>query len=296
MPGKGRGLVATRKLSPGFTVLREAPVLVVSKLRPNLEKLLMDFLKHNKETQLDILKLHDSVDKPEDLTIQANLIAKLMRIVDVNSIVSYQADMLPTKNVFLTASLLNHDCRPNLAWYPAGGKIVVNVLRSVEKGEELTVSYYAESVGTYQRGGGCLTLRQRREKLVKYMFDCQCNICQQDTSEDDVMREEYQKIDRMLDDDLGVGLGKLVEHAERKLELARELDDQVVFMALIDCWKLSQFLATKCQDSAVADQAKAFKDEAAMYARILGPCAVQAFFKFDGLSLEEMESESKLGL
>ena len=105
------------------------------------------------------------------------MIAKLKRIVEVNSIVSHEDGKELTKILYLTASLLNHDCRPNLAWYPVEGGIVVKVLRRVEKGEELTVSYFADSVGTYQRGEGCPTWRQRKEKLLKYRFDCRCKLC-----------------------------------------------------------------------------------------------------------------------
>ena len=179
IPGKGRGLVATRRLGLGVVVLTEDPVVVLSKLRPNYDKLLADFLDTSKDTRDKILQLQDLQEVAEDLTDKNQLIAKLKRIVEVNSIVSYEVGKEVTKNLYLTASLLNHDCKPNLAWYPVAERIVVKVLRRVEKGEELTVSYFAESVGTYQRGEGCPTWRQRKEKLVKYRFDCECNLCSQ---------------------------------------------------------------------------------------------------------------------
>jgi hypothetical protein len=178
VPGKGRGLVATRRLGLGVVVMTEDPVLVLSKLRPNYDKLLADYLCTSKVTQDKILQLQDLLVVAEDLTDKNQLIAKLKRIVEVNSIVSHEVDIV-TKNLYLTASLLNHDCKPNLAWYPVEGRIVVKVLRMVEKGEELTASYFAESVGIYQRGEGCPTWRQRKEKLVKYRFECECNLCSQ---------------------------------------------------------------------------------------------------------------------
>jgi len=287
VPGKGRGLVATRKLSLGLTVIEEDPVLVVSRLRPNYDKLMTDFLNHSKETQMKILKLHDFMDTAEDTSDQNKVLAKLKRIVEVNSIVTFESGEEATKNVYLTASLLNHDCHPNLAWHPVQGKIVIRVLRSVQKGEELTVSYYAQSVGTYLRGEGCPTFRQRREKLVRYRFDCQCSICQEEGVDDD-KREEFQALDLAQEENESKGIGELLGIAERKLELARELDDQVIFLALIDCWKLSQFVADSCEDLAVAQQAALYKTEAAKFANILGPCAVQAFSRFDCLQLERI--------
>ena len=179
IPGKGRGLVATRRLGLGVTVLTEDPVLVLSRLRPNYDKLLAEFFNTSKDTQDKILQLHDLLEVAEDLTDENQLIDKMKRIVEVNSIVSYEVGNEVTKNLYLTASLLNHDCKPNLAWHPVEGRIVVKVLRKVEKGEELTVSYIAESVRTFKRGEGCPTWRQRKEKLVKYRFDCGCNLCSQ---------------------------------------------------------------------------------------------------------------------
>eukprot|EP00092_Neocalanus_flemingeri_P017534 GFUD01018969.1.p1 GENE.GFUD01018969.1~~GFUD01018969.1.p1 ORF type:complete len:340 (-),score=124.94 GFUD01018969.1:139-1158(-) len=288
VPGKGRGLVATRKLSLGLTVIREDPVLVVSRQRPNYDKLLADFLNLSKETRIGILKLYDFVNTAEDLSDQNKMIAKLKRIVEINSIETFEADQEATKNVYLTASLLNHDCKPNLAWHPVQGKIVVNVLRRVEKGEELTVSYFVQSVGTYERGEGCPTFIQRRERLVRYRFDCQCSICLEEGVADDHKRREFQMLDLAQEGTESQGIGELLSIAERKLELAQELDDQVIFLALIDCWKLSQFVAdlTDSEDLAVAHQVAQYKAEAAKFAHILGPCAVQAFNKFDCLQLE----------
>ena len=253
---------------------------------------------------MKIFKLHDFMDTAEDTSDQNKVLAKLKRIVEVNSIVTFESGEEATKNVYLTASLLNHDCHPNLAWHPVQGKIVIRVLRSVQKGEELTVSYYAQSVGTYLRGEGCPTFRQRREKLVRYRFDCQCSICQEVIGDirkeysklmitlqegvDDDKREEFQALDLAQEENESKGIGELLGIAERKLELARELDDQVIFLALIDCWKLSQFVADSCEDLAVAQQAALYKTEAAKFANILGPCAAQAFSRFDCLQLERI--------
>ena len=117
-----------------MVVLTEDPVVVLSKLRPNYDKLLADFLDTSKDTQETILQLQDLLEVAEDLTDKNQLIAKLKRIVEVNSIVSHEDGKELTKNLFLTASLLNHDCRPNLAWYPVEGRIVVKVLRRLVKG------------------------------------------------------------------------------------------------------------------------------------------------------------------
>ena len=183
IPGKGRGLIATRNLSFGCNVLTERPVLVVAIREPDYDKLLSDFLSKSKETQRRILNLYDRYhhqEVNEDLSNEKDLVAKLFGIVATNGIVyEYDSDKSEefgeeaTQKVYLKASLLNHDCRPNVTWYtlPAGGTIVVNVLRPVAKGAELTVSYVGDEA--------CSTRNQRKEKLVPFLFDCKCNICKE---------------------------------------------------------------------------------------------------------------------
>ena len=69
--------------------------------------------------------------------------------------------------------------------------------------------------------------------------------------------------------------------AERKLAIARVVDDQAVFQALIDCWKLSQLVAVTCADLPAGQQAVVYREEAALFANMLGEAAVQAFNTFD---------------
>jgi len=280
IPGKGRGLVATRRLGLGLVVLTEVPVLVLSKLRPNYDKLMADFLNLSKDSQAKILQLQDFLEVSEDLTDTNKLSVKLKRIFEVNSIVSHEDDEEVMKNLYLTASLLNHDCKPNLTWHSVEGRIMVKVLRRVEKGEELTVSYINSVDGTFQRGVGCPPWRQRKERLVKYRFECRCYLCSQEGA-DDELRKEFQELDLLQEDTEIQGIGELLANAMRKLELARVLDDQAIFLALVDCWKLSQIAAATGQDVTAGQQAAVYREEAGLFASILGQAAVQAFNKFD---------------
>ena len=155
--------------------MSEYPILVVDQKKPDHDKLLADFLSKSKETQRKILNLYDIHHQKvnEDLSNEKDLVSKLVGIVETNSIVS-KLGKETTKNVYLEASLLNHDCRPNVTWHPLltdNGTIVVKVLRTVAKGEELTVSYI--------RDEDCPTRIERKEKLVPYLFDCKCAICQE---------------------------------------------------------------------------------------------------------------------
>jgi len=273
--GKGRGLVATRNLPLGFTLLTEDAVLVISTNNFNYDKLLADFLSKNKETRMEILKLYDGTEGTnEDLTDTKKLVAKLDRIVEINSILRCMVGQENTKNVYLKASLLNHDCRPNLTWHSLFEKkerILVNVLRKVEKGDELTVSYIKDE--------NCPTRIQRKESLVKYRFDCQCDICKKENPDDEKMRKEFQQLTH---DQIKMNDGsKLFTIAKRKLELSRMVDDHAVFSPLIECWKLSERVAACSGSEDLKVKVAQYKKEAKMLAQILGPSHVMAFWQLE---------------
>lgn len=271
VPGKGRGLVATRNLPLGCTVLTEDAVLGMGTKNPNHDKLLADFLSKSEETRMEILNLYDGTDgtdTDEDLTDTNKLVAKLDRIVEFNSIIRCVVGQETTKNVYLKASLLNHDCRPNLTWHSLfqEERIVVNVFRKVEKGDELTVSYIKDE-------NYCPTRIQRKESLVKFRFECQCYICKKEDPDDKKLRKEFQQLSH---DQIKIKDGaKLFAIAERKLEIAKLVDDHAVFRPLVECWKLSERLAACREDLKV--KVAQYKKDARILAQILGPSHVMAF-------------------
>ena len=102
------------------------------------------------------------------------------------------------------------------------------------------------------------------------------------------MRKEFHELDLLQEDTEIQEVGDLLAIAMRKLELARVLDDQAIFLALVDCWKLSQIAAATGQDVTAGQQAALYREEAALYANILGQTAVQAFNKFDCFGFQRM--------
>ena len=116
MPGKGRGLLATRRLRAGATVIREKPIisLLVGQGDPLvLFKLFSALPSLQKKRVLDFYDFMGN-DTCEE---EADLMRKLVRIVEFNSI-KMEEDEEPKKNLYASASLINHSCVPNLVWYP----------------------------------------------------------------------------------------------------------------------------------------------------------------------------------
>merc|ERR1719318_2550448 len=102
---------------------------------------------------------------------------------------------LVSGNLYLKASLLNHSCSPNAVLWHTRSRVETilkgKLLRKVVKGEELTISYYYSSPAD----DVCLTKEQRKEKLlVKYGFECLCDICKEENIEGENLRKEFQQM------------------------------------------------------------------------------------------------------
>ena len=100
------------------------------------------------------------------------------------------------------------------------------------------------------------------------------------------MRKEFQELNKKSFEILGDSV-KLLEIAERKLEIARIVDSQAVFRCLVECWKLYELISEiDCDDQVAAVKADQYKKEARMYANVLGPASVHAFVQLVTRKLE----------
>jgi len=297
-PGKGRGLFATRSLPLGFTVLTEQPVLVMNPKKPDYDKLLTDFKSKNKEIQVEILKLRDNpkncAEAEEEIVHK-----KVARIFGVNGMIKCLDGKDVSRNLYLKASLLNHSCSPNVVlWHTRSSVQTIKgkLLRKVAKGEELTICYYNES---FADENCCLTKEQRKEKLVKYGFECQCDDCKEENIEDVNLKKEFQQMRtyKQLNGEmfmilLGAKLSgfekcqqqfeDLLEIAKRKVELAKIVDSHAVFSSLVLCWNLSKCIAAGKKDQQAGEQATQYKKEVDVWAQILGPDAVEMKMEIEG--------------
>ena len=87
------------------------------------------------------------------------------------------------------------------------------------------------------------------------------------------MRKEFHQLSH---DQIKIKDGaKLFAIAERKLEIARMVDDHAVFRPLVECWKLSERVAACSEDLKV--KVAQYKKEARILAQILGPSHAMAF-------------------
>merc|ERR1719296_21367 len=77
--------------------------------------------------------------------------------------------------LFPSGAILNHSCAPSCLWFVRGGVLVVETVRPVAKGEELTIQYLPVT--------GNLTERRRRIR-EGFGFHCVCRRCHSEEQAD----------------------------------------------------------------------------------------------------------------
>lgn len=183
--GKGKGLIATRPITPGEEILREPPLFTTASLTnpSTFEKDLGAIVKGlPKDGQRAFLSLHNNNPGPEPFS---NIVRSNGYPLGPNSDVGA---------VFPLVARLNHACKPNAqhAWDDARGEEVVHAVRPVDEGEELTLSY---SIGGPSD--------ERRGSLKAYFgFECACEACSLPAPELKASDERLRKAGK-LDDSIG---------------------------------------------------------------------------------------------
>ena len=119
----------------------------------------------------------------KDLVSKASLVLRAMLVIETNSFAVCgavrwgQAEAWRVgRGVYVTASMLNHSCRPNVCVsFDNRGILVARALRDLKEGEEATHCY-----GPQQ---GSAPLSQRRQELEScYHFSCACEACCEEES------------------------------------------------------------------------------------------------------------------
>ena len=163
IPGKGMGLIATRKITKGELVIKERPV--VRGRDVFLEgpwQSLKDFIaaEVQDDDKVNLLALHDpDPEGPSE--------SKMERIY-LNNTYGH--------GLFIESSRMNHSCLPCVEMSMDEGKETeVRSVRDIEQGEEITVSYLKTSL--------LLLKKERVERLEYWGFLCKCVLCQLDDEE-----------------------------------------------------------------------------------------------------------------
>ncbi|KAK2053463.1 hypothetical protein LY76DRAFT_274506 [Colletotrichum caudatum] len=211
LPGRGKGLVATEKISKGTRILSEEAVITISELvgSERLRTSVYQQVEALSENQRrDFLSMHN-------IYPYSNAAEQYLGIFQTNSL---PAEAVGDEGaIFLEACRINHACDNNAQknWNEKIKRHTVHALRDIEKGEEITITYL-----------GPLKNRKARQKALREKFDftCLCHLCSlppEQSQESDKRLEEIHRLDRVIDQ---LGAEGLVVSPIRTL---RYLDQQV---------------------------------------------------------------------
>ncbi|KAJ5117804.1 SET domain-containing protein [Penicillium atrosanguineum] len=191
VPGKGKGLVATRIVPQGARILcEEAVIRIPHNLdQPSSEKLKKYVCQQvnalTEQQRLAFLSLHN-------IYPYENAAEQYIGIICTNAFSIEDGET--AGGVFLEASRINHACDNNTqkSWNENIKRHTIHALRDINEGEEITVYYLAAH-----------NSRQARQEALraKFKFSCSCGICslppEQIQINDDIL-EEIDHLDRLV--------------------------------------------------------------------------------------------------
>merc|ERR1719334_1976691 len=218
--GKGKGLVASRNIVAGETLLAEYPIIKHEGWVKNeaFEKFMEKFQCLTEQEKLSFLSLYDPEEKSKVVNKDmisnsmkecgsiALTVFKVWRIFWANSIYIGDTNGEKVKGVYATISRINHSCSPNAVF---GLKdynsdyMVITACKEIRKHEEILVNYIgAESI---------FNLRYERKIELEdgWAFDCTCEVCSlsvEDLNRNEEVRKQIkwlkQKVRCMVDPDV----------------------------------------------------------------------------------------------
>ncbi|KPM46529.1 hypothetical protein AK830_g110 [Neonectria ditissima] len=234
IPGKGKGLIATRKIPKGTRILSEEPIIRIPEeerdtpaLRASIQRQ-VDGLTPNQRR--DFLAMHNIY--PGDSAFQ------YLGIIRTNALPMGDND---ESGIFLSACRINHACDNNAQkdWNDGIKRHTVHALRDIDEGEEITIYYL-----------GVVNSRQTRQEALrrKFGFTCSCRLCSLPphlSAESDRRLNEILMLDRSISEAGAMGImmapEKMLRYVDRQVQLYNEQgpDDIGLPRAFFDAAQIS---------------------------------------------------------
>ncbi|RSL78741.1 hypothetical protein CEP51_007931 [Fusarium floridanum] len=158
VPGKGKGLVATKPIPTGTRILTESPLLTSSIHQlPEVKAAFIDQVNKlpaaEKVAFLDMALIQ--VDEP-DHPYWARFLVNCM-----------EGPEREIRCVYMTASRINHSCVSNAyhGWNGTLNKLTIQAIKDIAEGEEITICYFNKHKDRASRHDSLVT------------FTCTCSLC-----------------------------------------------------------------------------------------------------------------------
>ncbi|KAI1761147.1 SET domain-containing protein [Hypoxylon sp. FL1150] len=215
IPGKGKGVVATRHIKRSEAVMADWASLVVHLDFPTSVKRLEGY--RHLHIAVDQLSGPDRVlGLARSSTFSNDIVEDVLRTNAFSYPLSGEYHMA----LYPDVSRVNHACRPNafIRFTPASLAVSVVVQRDIEPGEEITITYVP--LGKSRE--------ERQEALLKWGFSCSCDLCTASKAEiaaSDYRREKIKNMRQEVMKAVEVWDGtKAVKLTLEALELMRDED------------------------------------------------------------------------
>ncbi|PMD66901.1 uncharacterized protein K444DRAFT_689202 [Hyaloscypha bicolor E] len=202
--GKGKGLVAIRKIHRGIRILSEEPIVRVPEAVLDSQTLPVSIRR-----QVDAL----TADQRQAFLSMYNIYAddpgsRYLGIIRTNALPF--GDNVREGGIFLNTCRINYTCDNNAqkSWNDSIKRYTVHALRDIEKGEEITIYYL-----------GVLNSRKDRQEALrrKFAFTCSYRLCSlpPDQSQESNRRlDEILKLDSLIGGDGLMGILAFLDAAQ----------------------------------------------------------------------------------
>jgi translation initiation factor 1 (eIF-1/SUI1) len=165
VPGKGKGLIATKDIPAGARIVSEEPMIDSGRQVTSMDQL-QTLIVHKfdclrEDQQRDFLSMHNVYP-------YNNLVQRYCGIFRSNALPFGPG--INAAGIFLHACRINHACDNNAVnfWSERLNHITIQAVRDIEKGEEITISY----LQSFEN-------RQARQEQLQdnFKFTCACGLC-----------------------------------------------------------------------------------------------------------------------
>ena len=212
VPGKGKGLIATKDISKGTRIISEKPAITVGGRIASMEQLEAAICQQVSSLSTDQIRDFCSMDNVYPYT---DFKERWRGIFQTNALPT--GSNLDAGGVFFQACRINHACNSNSTnfWNDRLSKLTIQAIRDIGKGEEITISYLRSHRDR----------QMRREELQKnFKFTCLCELCSLPRSQ---RRKSNMKLNRIHKIDCIIEEGGVPGLVLNPRQMLSYIDEQV---------------------------------------------------------------------
>lgn len=168
LPGKGKGLVATRDITQGELLIKERPLFRVPlQTSSSPSQLIWASVQELDQSARKAFMKLSYVKFPKEADPQMHPEEVALAIFQTNAVSAGDA-----VGIFPRMARLNHGCAGSFnsmyTWREDEGVLVVHALKNISKGQELLTTYFNTKQPKAQR---------RAYLAERYGFECKCSVC-----------------------------------------------------------------------------------------------------------------------